>query len=117
MSAGQIAALIAAGAFVLLVLLLAVPLIKLGRTLDEATLAIRKTHEGADPLLVGADTAINPVPWERKGGGGGGQRGSCGPTCDLECLVRPLMIRLSVLLKRVVAGSNPAGGTSQNCKN
>ena len=35
---GSIAALIAAGAFVLLVLLLAIPLIKLGRTLDEATL-------------------------------------------------------------------------------
>ena len=61
MSAGQIAALIAAGAFVLLVLLLAVPLIKLGRTLDEATLAIRKTHEGADPLLAGANTAISRV--------------------------------------------------------
>lgn len=61
MSAGQIAALIAAGAFVLLVLLLAVPLIKLGRTLDEATVAIRKTHEGADPLLTGANTAISRV--------------------------------------------------------
>ncbi len=61
MSAGQIAALIAAGAFVLLVLLLAVPLIKLGRTLDEATLAIRKTHEGADPLLAGANTAVSRV--------------------------------------------------------
>ena len=61
MSAGQIAALIAAGAFVLLVLLLAVPLIKLGRTLDEATLAIRKTHEGTDPLLAGANTAISRV--------------------------------------------------------
>lgn len=51
MSGGEIAALIAAGAFVLLVLLLAVPLLKLGRTLDEATLAIRKTHEGVGPLL------------------------------------------------------------------
>jgi uncharacterized protein YoxC len=50
-SGGEIAALIAAGAFVLLVLLLAVPLLKLGRTLDEATLAIRKTHEGVGPLL------------------------------------------------------------------
>ena len=45
MSAGQIAALIAAGAFVVLVGLLAVPLIKLGRTLDEATLAIRKASD------------------------------------------------------------------------
>lgn len=61
MSAGQIAALVAAGAFVLLVLLLAVPLIKLGRTLDEATVAIRKTHEGTDPLLSGANTTITRV--------------------------------------------------------
>ncbi|HEY2299268.1 MAG TPA: DUF948 domain-containing protein [Jatrophihabitans sp.] len=52
MSGGAIAALIAAGAFVLLVLLLAIPLLKLGRTLDEATLAIRATHEGFGPLLV-----------------------------------------------------------------
>ena len=51
MSGGDIAALIAAGAFVLLVLLLAVPLLKLGRTLDEATLAIRKTHDGMGPML------------------------------------------------------------------
>lgn len=61
MSAGQIAGLIAAGAFVLLVLLLAVPLIKLGRTLDEATIAIRKAHEGTDPLLDGANTTLTHV--------------------------------------------------------
>ena len=61
MSAGQIAALIAAGAFVLLVVLLAVPLIKLGRTLDEATIAIRKTHEGSAPLLLNADRTITHV--------------------------------------------------------
>jgi uncharacterized protein YoxC len=59
--AGAIAALIAAGAFVLLVLLLAIPLLKLGRTLDEATLAIRKTHEGAVPLLAGAQTTMANV--------------------------------------------------------
>ena len=61
MSAGQVAALIAAGAFVLLVALLAVPLIKLGRTLDEATIAIRKTHEGSAPLLDGANTTLMSV--------------------------------------------------------
>jgi uncharacterized protein YoxC len=60
-SAGQIAALIAAGAFVLLVLLLAIPLIKLGRTLDEATTAIRKAHQNADPLLIGANDTISHV--------------------------------------------------------
>ena len=61
MSGGAIAALIAAGAFVLLVLLLAVPLLKLGRTLDEATLAIRKTHEGAAPLLADAHGTLGQV--------------------------------------------------------
>lgn len=61
MSAGQVAALIAAGAFVLLVVLLAIPLIKLGRTLDEATIAIRRTHEGSIPLLDGANNTITQV--------------------------------------------------------
>lgn len=58
MSGGAIAAIIAAIAFVLLVILLAIPLLKLGRTLDEATLAIRKTHEGAAPLLADAQGTL-----------------------------------------------------------
>lgn len=61
MSAGQIAALIAAGAFVLLVLLLAIPLVKLGRTLDEATIAIRKAHTNSDPLFSEANTTLTHV--------------------------------------------------------
>ncbi|MFC3449063.1 DUF948 domain-containing protein [Amycolatopsis speibonae] len=61
MSAGQIAALIAAGAFVVLVVLLAIVLFKLGRTLDEATIAIRKAHENTDPLLMGANETITHV--------------------------------------------------------
>ena len=61
MSAGQIAALVAAGAFVVLVLLLAIPLLKLGRTLDEATTAIRKAHEGSAPLLDDAQTTLRQV--------------------------------------------------------
>ncbi|OXM42331.1 DUF948 domain-containing protein, partial [Amycolatopsis thailandensis] len=61
MSAGQIAALIAAGAFVVLVVLLAIVLFKLGRTLDEATIAIRKAHENTDPLLIGANETITHV--------------------------------------------------------
>jgi hypothetical protein len=60
-SVGQIAALIAAGAFVVLVLLLAIPLLKLGRTLDEATVAIRKAHEGSAPLLDNASTTLHQV--------------------------------------------------------
>ncbi|GAA1350193.1 DUF948 domain-containing protein [Saccharothrix algeriensis] len=61
MSPGQIAALVAAGAFVLLVILLAIPLVKLGRTLDEATIAIRKAHQNSDPLFTGANTTITHV--------------------------------------------------------
>ena len=61
MSGGTIAALVAAGAFVVLVLLLAVPLLKLGRTLDEATLAIRKTHDGMSPLLDDAQGTLTQV--------------------------------------------------------
>jgi predicted PurR-regulated permease PerM len=57
----QIAALIIAGAFVLLVVLLAVPLIKLGRTLDETTNAIRKAQENTDPIFTGANSTITHV--------------------------------------------------------
>jgi uncharacterized protein YoxC len=60
-SAGQIAALVAAGALVVLVVLLAVPLLKLGRTLDEATVALRKAHEGSAPLLDDAQTTLRQV--------------------------------------------------------
>jgi uncharacterized protein YoxC len=60
-SGGVIAALIAAGALVLLVLLLAVPLLKLGHTLDEATLAIRRVHEGVSPLLTDAKDTLGQV--------------------------------------------------------
>jgi uncharacterized protein YoxC len=60
-SGGEIAAIIAAVAFVFLVGLLAVPILKLGRTLDEATLAIRKAHEGAQPILTNANDTVAQV--------------------------------------------------------
>lgn len=61
MSAGEWAGVVAAGAFVLLVIFLAVPLLKLGRTLDETTLAIRRAHEGAGPLLDRATVTVDQV--------------------------------------------------------
>ena len=61
MSGATIAALVAAGALVVFVLVVAVPLLKLGRTLDEATLAIRKAHEGAVPLLADAQATLRGV--------------------------------------------------------
>jgi uncharacterized protein YoxC len=60
-SGGEIAAVIAAVAFVFLVGLLAVPILKLGRTLDEATVAIRKAHEGAQPILTNANETVSQV--------------------------------------------------------
>ena len=51
MSGGDIAAIIAAGAFALLVLFIAVPLIKLGRVLDETRESIRSVNEEVAPLL------------------------------------------------------------------
>src|SRR3954465_12064133 len=61
MSAGEWAGLIAALALVALVLLLAVPLLKLGRTLDETTLTIRQTREQASPILTQASTTVAHV--------------------------------------------------------
>ena len=51
MTLGDVAGLVAAIAFVLLVGLLAVPLIKLGRVLDEATVSIREVTAHSVPIL------------------------------------------------------------------
>ncbi|UER54150.1 DUF948 domain-containing protein [Kineosporiaceae bacterium SCSIO 59966] len=51
MSVGDVAGLIAALAFVLLVGLLAVPLLKLGKVLDETRTTIRGISEESVPLL------------------------------------------------------------------
>ncbi len=59
MSGGDIAGLIAAGVFAVLVGLLAVPLIKLGRVFDETTAAIRELSENVTPLLEEAATTIS----------------------------------------------------------
>ena len=61
MSAGEWAGLIAAFALVALVLLLAIPLLKLGRTLDETTLTIRQAREEATPILTQAQTTVAHV--------------------------------------------------------
>lgn len=61
MSPGQIAALVAAGGFVLLVVLLAIPLLKLGRALDEASTTLRAARENSDPLFTGANTTLDHV--------------------------------------------------------
>jgi uncharacterized protein YoxC len=60
-SAGQIAALVAAGAFVVLVVMLVITLGKLGKTLDAATDAIVRANENTDPLFAGANQTITHV--------------------------------------------------------
>jgi uncharacterized protein YoxC len=50
-SGGDIAGLIAAGVFAVLVALLAVPILKLGKVLDELRGSIRTLADGATPLL------------------------------------------------------------------
>lgn len=59
MSAGDVAGLIAAIAFVLLVGVLAVPLIKLGKVLDEARVTIRGVSDQTVPLLAEVTTTVS----------------------------------------------------------
>jgi uncharacterized protein YoxC len=61
MEAGEIAGLIAAGAFLMLVLVLAVPLLKLGRTVDAATRAINDVVDRTGPLLTNVNTTVENV--------------------------------------------------------
>ncbi len=58
MSAGEIAGLIAAVAFVLLVGASAVPLLKLGKVLDETRIVVRGVGEGTVPLLHEVTTTV-----------------------------------------------------------
>jgi uncharacterized protein YoxC len=51
MSAGEIAGLIAAGAFLMLVIVLAVPILKLRHTVDATTRAINDLADRTGPLL------------------------------------------------------------------
>ena len=58
MSGGDIAGLIAAGVFAVLVGLFAVPLVRLGRVFDETRIAIRELSEHVTPLLEEATKTI-----------------------------------------------------------
>ena len=59
MTGGDIAGLIAAGVFAILVGFLAIPLLKLGRVFDETSAAIRGASENIAPLLEEATTTIS----------------------------------------------------------
>jgi uncharacterized protein YoxC len=60
-SGGDVAALIAAGAFVMLVLVLAIPIVRLGRTVDAATRAINDLADRTSPLLGNVNTTVEGV--------------------------------------------------------
>ena len=59
MSGGEIAALIAAGALTLFVLFLAVPLVKLGKLLDETTETVKEINDNLPPLLSGLNETVD----------------------------------------------------------
>jgi uncharacterized protein YoxC len=59
MSVGDVAGLIAALAFFGLVCVLAYPLVKLGKVLDETRLTVRGLSEGAMPLLTEVTTTVS----------------------------------------------------------
>ncbi|HEY8534436.1 MAG TPA: DUF948 domain-containing protein [Micromonospora sp.] len=61
MEPGEIAALVAAGAFLMLVILLAVPIVRLTRTIDAATRAINEVNAQTTPLLDNANIAIEKI--------------------------------------------------------
>lgn len=58
MTGGEIAALVAAGAFLMLVLVLAVPILRLRHTVDAATRAINDINDRTAPLLGNVNTTI-----------------------------------------------------------
>lgn len=61
MTFGEIAALVAAGAFLILVLVLAVPILRLRHTIDATTRAINDLNDRSEPMLGNANVTIENV--------------------------------------------------------
>jgi uncharacterized protein YoxC len=60
-SGGELAALIFAGAFLMLVIFLGVPILKLRHTVDEATKALRQVNERTGPMLDNVNVTVDNV--------------------------------------------------------
>lgn len=60
-SGGELAALIFAGAFLMLVIFLGVPILKLRHTVDEATKAMRQVNERTGPMLDNVNLTVDNV--------------------------------------------------------
>src|SRR4051812_33014206 len=58
MTGGDIAGLIAAGVFAVLVIVIAIPLVKLGKVFDQTTEAIKEATVGITPILEETTTTI-----------------------------------------------------------
>lgn len=61
MSGGEIAALVASGGFVVLVLVIAVPILKLGRTVDETTKLVAGVNARTPQLIDDLDVTVQQV--------------------------------------------------------
>src|SRR5690348_6587261 len=61
MTAGGVAALVAAGAFLMLVLVLAVPILRLRHTVDAATRALRDVADRTGPMLNSVNGTVDNV--------------------------------------------------------
>src|SRR2546430_12808010 len=61
MTGGQIAALVAAGAFLMLVLVLAIPILRLRKTVDAGTRALDAVADRLGPLLSDVNTTVANV--------------------------------------------------------
>lgn len=59
MSGGEIAGIILAGSFALLVIFLGIPLTKLGKILDEAALTVRTVNKEIEPILEEAKQTLS----------------------------------------------------------
>jgi uncharacterized protein YoxC len=60
-SGGELAALIFAGAFLMLVVFLGVPILKLRHTIDEATKTLRQVNERTGPMLDNVNLSVDNV--------------------------------------------------------
>jgi uncharacterized protein YoxC len=60
-SGGELAALIFAGAFLMLVIFLGVPILKLRHTVDEATKTLRQVNEKTGPMLDNVNLTVDNV--------------------------------------------------------
>ena len=61
MSGGEIAALIAAGAFLALVVVIAVPVLRLRHTVDAATRAVNDINDRTGPILTNVNSTVENV--------------------------------------------------------